>query len=125
MPWYDTSWLWDWVSYLLVARFGLIGLQLLTLLVLAVALAAAGAACVDGWLLPALVFLLIPRLTVRPHVATWAAVAVVLALCTRAKDWRWRAACVPVTIVNVKTMAEVLRMGKPHSMDVLRIPACV
>ena len=23
VPWYDTSWLWDWVSYLLVARFGL------------------------------------------------------------------------------------------------------
>ena len=29
-PWYDTSWLWDWTTYALTARFGLFGLQLAT-----------------------------------------------------------------------------------------------
>ncbi|HXN84352.1 MAG TPA: hypothetical protein VN883_17860, partial [Myxococcales bacterium] len=37
-PWYDTSWLWDQATAALTERFGLIGLQLVTLATVAVAL---------------------------------------------------------------------------------------
>ena len=122
VPWYDTSWLWDWLSYLLVARFGLTGLQALTLVVFAVTLAAAGIACahadreIGAWLVAALALLLVPRLTVRPHVATWAGVAAVVALCTvgSGRHWRWRAACVPLI-----ALAGNLHSGAPFAAGVL------
>jgi hypothetical protein len=103
-PWYDTSWLWDQATAALTARFGLIGLQLVTLATVAVALWAIGWACAQRdpvrgpWLVPAIALLLVPRLVVRPHVAAWAALAVVLALCTvgERRGSGWRAACLPV-----------------------------
>ncbi|MGZ6125897.1 MAG: hypothetical protein ACXWLR_13105, partial [Myxococcales bacterium] len=97
-PWYDTSWLWDFATWLGTARFGLIALQAIACATLAVVLAAVAWACAEetAWIAPAIALLLLPRVTVRPHLATWAAVACVLALCLRARDWRWRAACVPI-----------------------------
>jgi hypothetical protein len=103
VPWYDTSWLWDAATYALTARFGLIALQICTLLVFALTLLAAAIAGQKvhrhgAWLAIPLALLLFPRLTVRPHVATWAGVAIVLALCIcgHNKSAKWRFACAPV-----------------------------
>jgi len=102
-PWYDTSWLWDLVTYWLTARAGLAGLQAATLAVFALALWAAALACQrfhrhGAWLVLPLALLLLPRLTVRPHVATWTGFACVLALCVRGegRGAAWRFACAPV-----------------------------
>ncbi len=102
VPWYDTSWLWDWATYALTARAGLLGLQLATFAVFGAVLWAMGWACARAaWIVPAGAFLLLPRLTVRPHVATWAGFALVLALCMagerREALWRWL--CLPVIAI--------------------------
>lgn len=103
VPWYDTSWLWDLATYLLTARIGLIGLQLATLAALAAALWALCRACAarderGPWVVPAIALLLLPRIVVRPHLATFAAVASVLALCLLAEKRgpALRAACLPI-----------------------------
>jgi hypothetical protein len=102
-PWYDTSWLWDAVTYWLTARVGLVGLQAATLAVFALMLWAVALACqrfhrYGAWLVLPLALLLLPRLTVRPHVATWTGFACVLALCVygEGRGAGWRFACAPV-----------------------------
>jgi hypothetical protein len=102
-PWYDTSWLWDAATYWLTARFGLIGLQAATLAVFALALWAVALACQrfhrhGAWLVVPLALLLLPRLTVRPHVATWTGVACVLLVCVYGEGRRtaFRFACAPI-----------------------------
>jgi len=66
--------------------------QVLAWLVFGLALAALGAAATraggarGGWLVPAAALLLLHRLSPRPHVAAWAALAFLLALCLRADD---------------------------------------
>ncbi len=122
VPWYDTSWLWDLASYALTARFGLIGLQGLTFVAFGLALWALGWACEKAdpgrgaWLVPAIALLLVPRLTVRPHVATWTGFAAVLALCLASErgGWRWRAACIPVI-----AFAGNLHSGAPFAAGLL------
>jgi hypothetical protein len=102
-PWYDTSWLWDVVTFQLTERFGLAGLQAATLAVLAAALYAVALACQrfhrhGAFLVVPLALLLLPRLAVRPHIATWTGLAFVLALCVygEGRSAAWRFACVPV-----------------------------
>ena len=103
-PWYDGYWLWNWVTFLLTARFGLVGLQAATLVVLALALLALGWSCAHAdpergaWLVPAFALLLVPRLVVRPHVAAWASLSAVLALCLagQRRSPRWRLLCLPL-----------------------------
>jgi hypothetical protein len=117
VPWYDTSWLWDLGTYALTARAGLLGLQLATFATFGVALWAMGWACGRAaWLVPAGAFLLLPRLAVRPHVATWAGFAVVLALCLagegRGALCRWL--CVPIIAV-----AGNLHSGAPFAAALL------
>lgn len=103
-PWYDTSWLWDVATAALVGRLGLAGLQLATFAALSATLWALGWACAQrdaargAWVVPAVALLLVPRLLARPHVAAWAALAAVLALCLAGEGGsaRFRAACVPL-----------------------------
>jgi hypothetical protein len=102
-PWYDTSWLWDYVTYALWTKFGLRSLQWTTLFTFAIAIVAAAFAGqrmhrLGAWLCVPLALFLVPRLTVRPHVATWAGLACVLALCVygHRRSVKWRFACAPV-----------------------------
>jgi len=88
-PWYPTSWLYD----ALCATLGsALGLQLLTFALLALALLALAFACESAWIVPAVALLLVPRLVPRPHLASWALLAAVLALAP--KGTRARAVCV-------------------------------
>jgi hypothetical protein len=106
-PWYDTSWLWDWSAFALTSHFGLLGLQALTFLTVAVGIVALAVACnVEGpgvglWVLPTVSLLISLRVTPRPHVATWTAMAVVLALClsSQRRGPKLRAACLPVLVL--------------------------
>src|SRR5438105_5096388 len=94
-PWYPTSWLYD----VLCAVLGnALGLQLLTFALLALALLALAFACESAWVLPAGALLLVPRLVPRPHVATWALLAAVLALAPRGP--RERVICVVLVVVG-------------------------
>jgi len=88
-PWYPTSWLYD---ALCAALGSALGLQLLTFALLSLALLALAFACESPWIVPAIALLFVPRLVPRPHVATWALLATVLALAPRGT--RARAACV-------------------------------
>jgi len=116
-PWYDTSWLWDWTTYALTARFGLFGLQLATFAVFGVVICALAWACGRAaFIVPAGAFLLLGRLTVRPHVATWAGFALVLALCLAGEGRGpfFRALCVPVI-----ALAGNLHSGAPFAAGLL------
>jgi hypothetical protein len=103
-PWYATSWLFDVLAASLEARLGELGLQLLcaALLLIALALWALSLRQIDPQLgpllLPAGAALLIGRVTHRPHLATWAALAAVLLLCLRGRGrstaHRWACAAV-------------------------------
>jgi hypothetical protein len=117
VTWYDTSWLWDWATYALTARMGLLGLQLATFATFGVVLWAMGwASSRAAWIAVAGALLLLPRLDPRPHVATWAAFAVVLALCIhgegRGSIFRWL--CVPVI-----ALAGNLHSGAPFAAGLL------
>lgn len=95
--WYPTSWLYDWICAALDARLGVFGVQLCGLLLLAGALALWALALREAdaqgpWLLPAGALGLALRITHRPHLATWAALAAVVALGLRGRgrSIRWR-----------------------------------
>ena len=116
VPWYDTSWLWDWATYLAQARFGLFSLQLITWLFFAAALCAVAFACArrgTPGVVVAVALLLVPRLAVRPHVATWTGLAVVVALCELG-TLRARLLCVLVI-----AFAGNLHSGAPFAAGVL------
>lgn len=86
-PWYATSWLYDVVVAWLDAHAGLRGLQALTFALTTATAAVLAVTCrrlepaFGAWLGPVLVLLASPRITARPHVATWLVLAAVLALC--------------------------------------------
>jgi hypothetical protein len=88
-PWYATSWLYDVAAAAVGTPFGL---QLLTFLFLAATAVCLALACETPWIVPAITLLLVPRLVPRPHVATWALLAAVLAFAPRST--RARAVCV-------------------------------
>jgi hypothetical protein len=102
--WYPTSWLFDWLSWKSYAAFGPAGAQgftlLLLLLVIAGLVVALRGARAGGMLfvLPATMLLLVPRISPRPHVATWVILAGTLAFARLAKDrsWHWRIAAIPL-----------------------------
>lgn len=85
-PWFANSWLFDWVAYLLAARFGMGAVQLLMFALFVVTLAGVQATALrldsrfGGWTTPLIALLLIPRITERPFVATWIALIWVLFL---------------------------------------------
>src|SRR5262249_18468813 len=100
---YATSWLFDVACFGVTQALGLLGLQLLTLFLVCVALAGVTAACraasTDGaWVPLATAWLLVPRITPRPHLASWAALALCLWLGIRAAQGRPRLRwiCVPI-----------------------------
>ena len=103
-PWYPTSWLFDRVAFQLDAALGPLGLQLLVAALVLVALIGWAFALRSAdpelgvWLLPAGALLLVPRITHRPHVATWGALAIVtaLGLAGRGGSARHRWAMAPV-----------------------------
>ncbi len=116
VPWYDTSWLWDWATYLATARFGLFALQLITWLFFGAALLAIAWTCARRGtpaVVVAVALLLLPRLTVRPHVATWTGLALVVALC-ELRTLRARLACVLVIALSGN-----LHSGAPFAAGVL------
>lgn len=102
-PWYPTSWLFDYLLSALVIRHGLLGVQLWIAGALACALAAAAWACLHfdrlgAWLIPGAALLLQSRVSPRPHVVSWALLAIVLGLCLRGsrRGVAFRLACVPL-----------------------------
>ena len=92
-PWYATSWLYDAALALLPQP---LGAQLLTFALLALTLFALAAAA--GWATPVIALLLLPRLVPRPHVASWAVLAAVLALAPR--SLRARVACIVLVAIG-------------------------
>jgi hypothetical protein len=101
-PWYATSWLYDAASAGLVRVLPqALGAQLLTFALLAATLLALTFACAragTAWAVPAITVLLIPRLVPRPHVASWAVLAGVLALAPRST--KARAACIALVVIG-------------------------
>ena len=94
-PWYATSWLFD----ALCAFPGTaLGLQILTFSFLALTLLALSLACETAWVVPGVALLLVPRIVPRPHVASWAVLAAMLALAPRST--RARAICVALVAVG-------------------------
>jgi hypothetical protein len=94
-PWYATSWLFD----LLCAVPGTaLGVQVLTFAFVALTLFALSLACETAWVVPGVALLLVPRIVPRPHVASWALLAAVLALAPRST--RARAACVALVALG-------------------------
>ena len=84
-PWYDTSWLYDWLLATVTGQTAL-GPQLVTLSLLAITLGLLAVACAregSAWIVPAIALLLVPRTTPRPHVAAWAVLAAALAARSR------------------------------------------
>lgn len=108
LPWYPTSWLFDWVCYRAEASAGIFGIQLGTFALFAATLAAVAVACKrvnpkqGAWLVPVIALLLVPRVTPRPHMFSWAVLATCIALCTagRRRGWAFRAACVPLIAIG-------------------------
>jgi hypothetical protein len=94
-PWYPTSWLYDVAAGALGTAAGL---QLLTFFFLAATAAGLAFACESPWVVPAVTLLLVPRLVPRPHVATWALLAAVLALAPRST--RARVLCVALVALG-------------------------
>ncbi len=87
VPWRPTSWLFDWLSYLIAQHLGLLAAQVFIFALLCVALIGGGLACMRvagpaaAWLTPLLAVILIPRISERPHMATWPVLAWVVWLC--------------------------------------------
>ncbi len=94
-PWYATSWLFDALCALPGTA---LGLQILTFAFLALTLLALCFACETAWVAPGIALLLVPRIVPRPHVASWALLAAVLALAPRST--RARAICVALVAVG-------------------------
>lgn len=94
-PWYATSWLFDTLCALPGSA---LGLQILTFAFLGLTLLALAFACETAWVAPGVALLLVPRLVPRPHLASWALLAAVLALAPRST--RARAACVALVAVG-------------------------
>jgi len=94
-PWYATSWLFDALCALAGSA---LGLQVLTFTFLALALFALCLACETAWVVPGIALLLVPRLVPRPHLASWALLAAVLALAPRGV--RARALCVALVALG-------------------------
>ena len=94
-PWYATSWLFDALCALPGTAFGL---QILTFAFLALTLFALCLACPTPWVVPAVAVLLVPRLVPRPHLASWAVLAAVLAIAPRST--RTRAICVALVAIG-------------------------
>ncbi len=116
VPWYDTSWLWDWSTYLAYTRFGLLSLQIFTWIFFGAALCAIAWACARRGtpaVVVAVALLLLPRLTVRPHVATWTGLALVVALCELGS---FRARLASVLVI---ALAGNLHSGAPFAAGVL------
>lgn len=106
LPWYATSWLYDWLAFQGM-QGGVLGLQLFTFALTVLTLLFVGIACrqldrLGAWVTPGLALLLIPRITQRPHMASWAVLAAVLALGAMAwtRGWQWRAAAIPVVMLG-------------------------
>lgn len=99
---YPTSWLFDWACFHLWQWFGAAGVQLLVFGFVATALVAVAAVCSkEGhgrWLVLPICLLLADRIVARPHVASWAVLALCTLLCVVAegRGWRLRAACLPL-----------------------------
>lgn len=88
-PWYATSWLFDWIAAGLASGPNLFGVQCFMFVLGALTLAGAQAAGTrinaqfGGWAAPLLALMLVPRMSARPFVASWAVLAWVLWLCLR------------------------------------------
>ncbi len=99
-PWYDTSWLFDLAAALAQGhRADALGLQLLTLALLALTLLPLTAACAregSAWIVPAVALLLVPRTVPRPLLVSW----VVLTVALFARSRRERALAVAVVAVG-------------------------
>ncbi|MBL8956564.1 MAG: hypothetical protein JNK82_37665 [Myxococcaceae bacterium] len=102
-PFYATSWLFDVAAWAATSQWGLAGLQALTFMLLAGTLIGVTVACAAVssqalWVPAAVASLVVPRVTPRPHMASWLLLAVCLALCLWAFKGRgWlRALCVPL-----------------------------
>jgi hypothetical protein len=103
-PWYPTSWLYDLCCYRAYAAWGPGGLQGLTLLFVLILIGGMAAVLrsvnerTGLIVLPGMLMLLFPRIVPRPHVATWAVMACVLACCelARRRGWQWRLVPLPV-----------------------------
>lgn len=100
-PWYATSWLYDAaLAALTDALPQALGAQLLTFALVAMTVVALAATCAregSAWVAPASAALLSSRIVPRPQVASWAALAMVLALAPRST--RARAACIAVVAI--------------------------
>ncbi len=106
-PFYATSWLFDLASWASVDSAGIFGLQLLTCALLAATLLGVTVACHAVsprafWLPAVIAWLLVPRITPRPHMASWLILAATVALCLHATRERWwlRLTCVPLIAVG-------------------------
>lgn len=94
-PWYATSWLFDAICALPGTA---LGVQLLAFAFLALTLLALSLACETAWVVPGVALLLVPRIVPRPHLASWALLAAVLALAPRST--RARAVCVALVALG-------------------------
>lgn len=106
--WYPASYAYDLAAWGLTHALGPLGFQLWTALLLAATLALVAIACAEldaqgAWLAVPVGMLLIPRVTERPHLASWVVLAGVLALCVLAKTrgWGWRARAAAVAVIAV------------------------
>jgi hypothetical protein len=111
--WYPTSWLYDWVTWLAYDHAGVIGIQVFTfalmlLVLVALAMAVRSSSPAAGiWALVIAMILVLPRISVRPHVASWVVLAWTLA-CGRLgqrRGWRWRAAAIPAIAIGMNLHA--------------------
>lgn len=101
-PWYATSWLYDWAAAALTTRWGALGLQSFTFLLVAgtIVFAALAAARTNPklgpWFAPVVALSMLPRITERPHLASSLLLALVLWLCVGQPlaSWPRRAAAV-------------------------------
>ncbi|GAC1606625.1 MAG: hypothetical protein NVS4B10_21040 [Myxococcales bacterium] len=111
-PWGSTSWLYDWLCAIADARLGPAGLQLLTFGFLTLALLLVSLLCARAgprlgrWLVVPLALALVPRITLRPHVASWAVIAATLHLCLATSGRsRLRFACLPILALGANLHA--------------------
>jgi len=108
-PWRPTSWLYDWLCAVADAGLGPLGLQLMTFAFLALTLLFMSLLCkragpqLGAWLVIPIALALVPRITLRPHVPTWAVIAATLYLCHAAP--RLRFFCLPIIALGANLHA--------------------